>query len=175
VGFVYDRPGENRQVSVSIRDTGPEEHSELLELVLAAYSALGDFLEDDYNFEADVVQLMDDPNTQVIVAELDGQPAGTITFYPDGRSYDEGVPADWSCLRTLAVLPSIQGRGVGRALMNECLDRARALGRTRMLLHTHHFMKAAIRLHESLGFTRAPELDYHYSPELTFIAYVLDL
>ena len=158
-----------------MRDAQPEEHPGLLELVLAAYSALGTFLVDDYDFEADVVQLMNDPNTQVIVAEVDGQPAGTITFYPDGRSYDESVPADWSCLRTLAVLPSVQGRGVGRALMNECLDRARSLGRTRMMLHTHHFMKAAIRLHESLGFTRRPDLDYHHSPELTFIAYVLDL
>ncbi len=46
---------------------------------------------------------------------------------------------------------------------------------SRMLLHTHESMKAAIRLHESLGFVRAPDLDLYYTPELTFIAYVLDL
>lgn len=112
----------------------------------------------------------------MIVAELEGVPAGTITFYPDGRFYDDAhVPSGWSCLRTLAVRPSAQGRGAGRALMNECLRRARALGRSRMLLHTHKSMTGAVRLHESLGFERAPELDLFYSPDLTFIAYVQDL
>ena len=158
----------------SIRDAAPWEHPKLLELVLEAYSSIG-WLDSDPGFPQEVLALMQSPNTEVIVAEVDGAPAGTITFYPDGRFYDEGVPSGWSCLRTLAVLPSAQGGGAGRALMNECLRRARALGRNRMLLHTHESMKAAIRLHESLGFVRAPDLDLYYTPELTFIAYVLDL
>jgi GNAT superfamily N-acetyltransferase len=118
---------------------------------------------------------MNDEHTDVIVAEMDGSPAGTITFYPEGGYYDEKVPSDWACLRTLAVLPTARGQGVGRALMKECLSRARSLGRTRMLLHTLPFMSAAIALHESLGFKRAPELDIRYRPDLTFLAYLLDL
>jgi len=162
-------------MSLSIRDALPGEYPELLDLVLAAYGEIG-FLESDPGFEAEVIGLMESLHTQVIVAELDGAPAGTITFYPDGRFYDDAeIPSGWSCLRTLAVRPSARGRGVGRALMHECLRRARALGRSRMLLHTHESMKAAIALHESLGFVRAPELDLFYSPELTFIAYLLDL
>lgn len=162
-------------MTLSIRDAAPGEYPALLELVLAAYGAIG-FLDSDPGFEVEVVDLMESPHTRVIVAEVDGVPAGTITFYPDGRFYDDtAAPPNCSCLRTLAVLPSAQGRGAGRALMNECLSRARALGRARMLLHTHHSMKAAIVLHESLGFVRAPQLDLHYPPDLTFIAYVLDL
>jgi hypothetical protein len=44
-----------------------------------------------------------------------------------------------------------------------------------MLLHTLPFMPNAIALHESLGFRRAPELDVAYTPEVTVIAYTLDL
>lgn len=162
-------------MTLSVRDAAPGEHPALLQLVLAAYGAIG-FLASDPGFEEEVAGLMESPNTQVIVAEIDGAPVGTITLYPDGRFYDDAtILSDWSCLRTLAVSPAAQGRGAGRALMTECLSRARALGRSRMLLHTHESMKAAIRLHESLGFVRAPDLDLYYTPELTFIAYVLDL
>lgn len=162
---------------LKIRDAQPEEHERLQSVAIAAYGEFESFLGPDFmnRFSADVLRLMNDPNTEVIVAELDGSPAGTITFYPDGRNYDEAVPADWACLRTLAVLPSARGRGVGRALMDACLARARMLGRTRVLLHTLSFMTAAIALHERLGFRRAPELDVRHAPEVIFIAYLLDL
>lgn len=163
-------------MALQIRDAAPAEHDSLLDLVMAAYGEFGRFLSPEFGagFRNDVRGLMGDPRTQVIVAELDSTPAGTITFYPDGRAYDEGLAEGWACLRTLAVLPGARGRGVGRALMDECLTRARELGRTRMLLHTLEFMAAAIALHESLGFRREPALDAG-GDDLTFLAYVLKL
>jgi GNAT superfamily N-acetyltransferase len=159
-----------------IRDAVPQEHEALADVVMTAYGDFEAYIDDEFKagFAAEVPQLMDDEHTEVILAELGGEAVGSITFYPDGRFYDEDVPADWACLRTLAVLPSARGRGVGRALMNECLDRARSLGRTRMLLHTIPFMSAAIGLHESLGFQRAPELDVEYAG-VTVIAYLMEL
>lgn len=161
--------------AIQIRDARPEEYDDLLALVMAAYGEFEGLVSADYNFRDDVVRLMNDEHTEVIVAEVGGSPAGTITFFPEGGYYDEKVPSDWACLRTLAVLPTARGQGVGRALMEECLSRARSLGRTRMLLHTLPFMSAAIALHESLGFSRAPELDIRYLPDLSFLAYLLDL
>lgn len=49
-------------MSPLIRDAGPDEHPRLRAIVLTAYSALGGFLEDAYDFEADVLQLMNDPH-----------------------------------------------------------------------------------------------------------------
>jgi len=163
-------------MALEIRDAAPSEHDRLLSLVMAAYAQFDPFVSPEFvaGFRDDVRRLMNDPDTRVIVAELDSALAGTITFYPEGRTYDEDLPEGWACLRTLAVLPSARGRGVGRALMNECLVRARALGRSRMLLHTLEFMTAAIALHESLGFRREPDLDAR-GPKLTFLAYVVDL
>jgi GNAT superfamily N-acetyltransferase len=170
--------GEDYRVALElrIRDAGPEELDGLLEVVLDAYSQFGEFLPPGFagEYRQEVADVLSNPNTQVLVAEDGGVTAGTVAFYPEGGYYHESVPADWACLRTLAVLPECRGRGIGRALMEETIRRARALGRSRMLLHTLPFMSAARALHERVGFTRAPELDVAYST-VTALAYLLDL
>ena len=98
----------------------------------------------------------------VLVAEVDGQVAGTVTFFPDASW--EAMPMDPSPgtagLRATAVHPAYQGRGIGRALVDACLDRARDRGAERMLLHTAAFMLSAVELYERLGFVREPSLDW---------------
>ena len=69
---------------------------------------------------------------EIIVAEQNGTIVGSVVLYPgettfslpDGSIYTLEAPE----LRLLAVLPSARGRGVGRALMEECLRRARVAG-----------------------------------------------
>ena len=161
---------------LAIRDAGPDELDGLLEVVMDAYSQFGEFLPPAFaaEYRQEVADVLRNPNTQVLVAEDGGATAGTVAFYPEGGFYHESVPADWACLRTLAVLPECRGRGIGRALMEETVRRARGLGRSRMLLHTLPFMSAARALHESVGFRRAPELDVDYST-VTALAYLMDL
>ena len=55
-------------------------------------------------------------------------------------------------VRMLAVDPSAQGRGVGRALLNACIERACQLGRAGLLLHSTPWMEAAHHLYESAGY-----------------------
>jgi GNAT superfamily N-acetyltransferase len=68
--------------------------------------------------------------------------------------------ADAAGIRLLAVAPAARGQGVGRALTRECIERARALGRTSLVLHTTRAMQAAWRMYEQLGFLRCPDLDF---------------
>jgi ribosomal protein S18 acetylase RimI-like enzyme len=63
-------------------------------------------------------------------------------------------------VRLLAVAPEARGTGVGRALMGECVRRARAMGATELGLHTSVSMRAAMQLYERMGFVRAPEFDF---------------
>ena len=60
-------------------------------------------------------------------------------------------------------------------LVQECIDRARALGRRRLVLSTQPAMYAAQRVYERAGFTRAPGRDWSPVPGLMLMAYELDL
>ena len=63
-------------------------------------------------------------------------------------------------IRLLAVTPAARGRGVGKALTHDCIERARALGRSSVVLHTTRAMETAWRMYEQLGFRRSPDLDF---------------
>jgi ribosomal protein S18 acetylase RimI-like enzyme len=76
--------------------------------------------------------------------------------------------------RLLAVDPAARGRGVGRALVQACLDRARAAGKRRMTLHTTEWMAVARAMYERAGFRREPEGDVQL-PGVALIAYAADL
>ena len=95
----------------------------------------------------------------LVVATVDGEVIGTVSFYPDADSAGFGMPEDWSALRALAVDPAHRGGGVGAALLEVCIDRATARGANTIGLHTAQFMTAAIALYERFGFVRVPDLD----------------
>ena len=69
-------------------------------------------------------------------------------------------PASWPELRLLAVAPEARGQGIGEALVNECVRRARRMGATELGLHTSRSMEVAMRMYRRLGFVRAPEHDF---------------
>jgi ribosomal protein S18 acetylase RimI-like enzyme len=56
-------------------------------------------------------------------------------------------------LEELYVVPSLRGRGTGRALLEGAMETARAAGATRMDLNTGETDTAARALYESAGFT----------------------
>jgi GNAT superfamily N-acetyltransferase len=162
---------------LTIRDAPASEHDQVAGLVMSAYEEYLSFVTPEFvaEFRDDMRDVFAADHTDVIVAESEGRLIGTVTFYPDGTKDGDGLPPGSARVRILAVAPDWRRRGVGTALMTECLNRARNLGATRMLLHTLPFMSKAIALHESLGFRRAPEFDAAYTPEVTVHAYILDL
>jgi GNAT superfamily N-acetyltransferase len=101
---------------------------------------------------------------------------GCVTFVPDGSSpWAELLGPGEAGVRMLAVDPPAQGRGIGRALLDAYIERARQLGRAGLLLRSTPWMHAAHRLYESTGFVREPERDWLPLPEVTLIAFRLTL
>jgi ribosomal protein S18 acetylase RimI-like enzyme len=97
-----------------------------------------------------------------IVAERGGAFVGSVLLFPPATDAYHGlVPhATWPEVRLLAVAPEARGQGVGRALMNECVRRARHAGAAELGLHTSKSMQVAIGMYERMGFVRAPEFDF---------------
>ncbi|MBI4340073.1 MAG: GNAT family N-acetyltransferase [Chloroflexi bacterium] len=114
-------------------------------------------------------------NGEVIVAEIGGRLAGTITFYPDGRLTEEGWPEGWASVRVLAVHPDVRGIGVGRGLMEECFRRCRERGIRTVGLHTSRLMVVARDMYLRMGFQSAPQYDFRPAPDIVVEAFRLDL
>jgi len=106
--------------------------------------------------------LADDTGVSRIVAEREGRIVGSVALYDPGHAQYTGLDsaAAWPEVRLVAVDPAVRGRGVARALVLECVRRARAAGATTLGLHTSQSMHAARRLYERLGFVRDPAHDF---------------
>ena len=110
----------------------------------------------------------------VLVAEVDGRAVGCVTYVPDLSSpYAEDLQEGEAGIRMLGVAPDAWGGGAGRALVEACIERARADGRTGVFLHSTPLMTRAHGLYERLGFRRVPERDWN--PGVELLAFRLDL
>ena len=146
-------------MAIQTRPARPEEYREAGRVTARAYREFADSESWDRYLEAiaDVEGRAD--VGMVLVALEDGRVLGSATLELDERIEEDEppLPPDEAHIRMLGVDPSERGRGVARALMRECFDRARAAGRTRMTLHTTQRMKAAQAMYERLGFERQPD------------------
>lgn len=140
-----------------------QESSRVGALTLAAYDRYG-------TISGPYRELLADPArrlvgcTALLVAEVDGEVVGTVTDVRPGDLQWEGRPiAEGDCgFRMLAVDPAAEARGIGRALVTTCLDRARAEGRHRAVITSMAWMTRAHRLYVQLGFLRRPDLDVRF-------------
>ena len=113
---------------------------------------------------------------ELIVAEMNRQVVGTVTLYIDASlSSQEQWPRGWASIRLLAVHPTYRSRGIGRALMEECIRRCRQQNIKTIGLHTTEIMSVARKMYERMGFVRVPEYDFHHGPGIIVMAYCLQL
>lgn len=162
--------------TVVIREIEPAEHERLAAITVAAYREAGETDEPYYPELADVAGRAAAVPVLVAVEAASGRVLGGLTYVPgpDGP-YAEGEFGDAATFRMLAVDAAARGRGVGRALVEAVIARARHDGRASIGIYTRPFMAAAQRLYEALGFVREPPLDWQFEPGEWLLAYRLRL
>jgi len=162
---------------VILRRAQPEEFLAVGQLTLGAYTADG-YLVEDTDYAAELVGAAHRAAEAELVVAVDPtshELLGTVTFCLSGSHYAEVSHAGEAEFRMLAVAPEARGRGVCHALARWCVDRARELGCTAVVLCTLDRMHTAHRLYDRMGFSRLPERDWDPTPDITLLAYGLDL
>ena len=111
------------------------------------------------------------PDAELLVAESDGVIVGSVTMYSGWRGAQEGTAR----VSLLAVPPDQRGCGVGRKLMEGCVDRARDAGKYRLVMTTTQEMVVVRELTERMGFVREPGLDHEPAPGVRYQGYALNI
>ncbi|MEV1008146.1 GNAT family N-acetyltransferase [Streptomyces sp. NPDC049881] len=104
-----------------------------------------------------------------------GRIVGSVTFVGRGGEFADLAGPGEAEFRMLAVDPRARGRGVGEALVRECLRRAGEVGARRVVLSSQSQMHTAHRLYGRLGFDRAPDLDWEPVPGVRLHAFAHEL
>jgi ribosomal protein S18 acetylase RimI-like enzyme len=158
----------------AIREIRPDEYAALGDLTVRAYASIPGETDDGYHpYLRDVAARAALVPILVAVSD-DGRILGGVSYISGpGTTYSESEQPGEAGFRALAVDPTAAGRGIGRALAEACIARARADGRAGMAIHTRPSMVVAHRLYESLGFRRDPARDREFEPGEWLWSYVL--
>ncbi len=92
------------------------------------------------------------PHAAYFVAEIDNRIVGGCGI----NKLDGGEPGICE-LQRMFLLPEARGKGIGRLLMNTCVQKAKALGFDEIYLESLTQMTEAIRLYERSGFNLITE------------------
>ncbi|MDA8595380.1 GNAT family N-acetyltransferase [Flavobacteriaceae bacterium] len=113
-----------------------------------------DWLEEFFWVEPHDNEVLSNPKSYIIdkggfvffVIE-NGQVLGTAAFMNE--------PHGWE-LSKMAIAKNLQGRGIGRKLLNHCIDFAKQKNWPGIMLYSNTKLKPAINLYRSVGFEEIP-------------------
>ena len=144
---------------VTVREAAPHEYAEAGRVTAEAYREFVVDGDDDWHEYLDAIADVEGraDRTTILVA-LDGDRiVGSATLELSDRVEPDDDPTlhpEEAHIRMLGVHPDARRRGVARALMDACFERARAEGKTFMTLHTTRADARGPGMYESLGFER---------------------
>lgn len=156
--------------SYTIRNAVPDEFTEIGQLIVEVFSQQDGFPKpadqpDYYKLLANVGDFTRIPGTELLVAvSSDGKIEGAVVYFNEMKNYGSGGIAttekDTAGFRLLSVDHKARGKGIGKLLSIECINKARAQKLSQVIIHTTMAMQIAWKMYENLGFRRSPDLDF---------------
>lgn len=154
----------------SVRNATTEEFEEVGKLMIRVYSQLEGFPTQSeqpeyYKMLANIGEITKKPSTELLIAiSSEKKIAGAVVYFSDMSSYGSGGTAtqekNASGFRLLAVDHDARGHGIGKLLINECIEKAKSENQEQVIIHSTKFMQVAWKMYEKLGFERSEDLDF---------------
>jgi len=168
--------GSPDRAALTVRAAEPSEWSAIGELSVDGYVA-GGLIPAGHPYSASLRDTAHRARRAIVLVavDADGTLLGSVTFCRPPSPLAELARPGESEFRMLAVAPVHHGRGAGEALVRSCIDRARDVGDSAVVLSTLDVTAAARRLYLRLGFERTPERDWQPTPDIWLRAYRLEL
>ena len=145
----------------AIRRALPEDHAAVARELADYLSYIGDAL-DAEGLDHDIAHWQEeyDGRTGVllVVADAAGEVVGTAAV----RLLEPGVGE----IKRMWLRPAWQGRGLGRRLMDACLDEARRLGSRALRLDTQAKLEAAVGLYRAYGFSEVARYNDNHRADI---------
>lgn len=136
--------------NIRIRNIQPSDNPELAVIVRNTLTEFGANVPGTVFFDPTtdaLFELFQTPKSAYFVAEVEGKLLGGGGIFPT-----EGLP-DGTCeLVKMYLLPEARGIGLGRMLMERCLETARNNGFRQIYLETLPELNLAVKVYEKFGF-----------------------
>ena len=111
-------------------------------------------------------------NSKCFICETNNEIIGMAYLIPKGNPTDI-FSADWSYIRMVGVNTEFGGKGIGKKLIQMCIDFAKETNEGIIALHTSEFMDAARHIYENIGFKKIKELEPRLGKK--YWLYILEL
>jgi GNAT superfamily N-acetyltransferase len=136
---------------LSVRLATPDDAEAVTALLIAFRDWWDSTTPSDETFRTAVAQLVTDPNTEYLLGNED-QGVAQLRYRLSAWS---GTEDCW--LEDLYVTDAARGTGLGKELLDACLDRARARGCKRIELDVNERNEHARRFYVKAGFSEEPK------------------
>lgn len=98
------------------------------------------------------------------ISEYKGKIVGSAFLIPHGNP-DKWFQSDWAYIRLVAVHSDYKGKGIGKQLIQLCIDAATSAGEKTIALHTSEFQNAARHIYDSMGFIKLMDLELMFGKQ----------
>jgi GNAT superfamily N-acetyltransferase len=154
--------------TLAVRLAGPQDMAVLMRLFRGFMDYLGDPSPPDAELAAAIEPVFTDPNAEILIAERGTDAIG----YAHVRYYYSVWMAGPECfLEDLFVFEHLRDKGIGRRMLAEVFDRARARGCRRVRLDTNEENERGRHLYEAVGFSCTRD-SYDGGKQLYYTAYL---
>lgn len=138
-------------MDIQVRTIQPTDNSAIASIIRNTLTEFGAnrpgtvYFDSSTDFLSEVFQT---PGSIYFVVHLDNKPAGGAGVYPS-----EGLPEGTCELVKMYLLPQLRGQGIGKLLIEKCLEFAKEAGYKKIYLETLPELKKAIHVYEKFDFT----------------------
>lgn len=138
-------------ISIEIRPAEKNDLGKILDL----YQGLTEDPEDKISLpeaEQKFDKLKKYPDYNLFIAEYDNEIVGTFALLIMDNLAHRGEPS--SIVEDVVIRKDLQGKGIGKEMMNFAMNRSREKGCYKMVLSSHLRRENAHKFYESLGFKK---------------------